>query len=81
MTPSRLNVVTIKKPRSASFLLITTIADTTLRIFLPTLSGMWLGTLLDGCLKTKVVFTLILLISGFGIGIILILRQLKKVSK
>lgn len=81
MTPSKLNVVTTKKSRSASFLLITTIADTTWRIFLPTLIGMWTGTLLDGCFKTKIVFTLILLIAGFAMGIVLILRQLKKVSE
>lgn len=81
MTLSKSNVVTKKKPRSASFLLTTTIADTTWRMFLPTLGGIWLGTWLDGYLKTKIIFTILLSIVGFIVGVALIIRQIKKVNK
>ena len=64
--------------RSPVVLLLGTIADTTWRMFVPTVGGMSLGYFADQAMKTKPW----LFIAGLGIGSIiagvLITKQLKK---
>jgi F0F1-type ATP synthase assembly protein I len=67
---------------SHSVLLFTmTALDTTWRIFVPTLSGVFLGIGLDAWWHTAPIATTVGLILGTILGTVLIIRQLTNVRK
>lgn len=72
---------TTKPPLSAPLLLIVTALDTTWRIFVPILGGVFLGIGLDAWLESAPVAMLAGLVIGVVITVVLIVRQLKAVRK
>lgn len=68
-------------PRSAALLLISTMADTTWRAFVPTIGGTFLGIALDKAFNTVPVLTIIMIILGFAISTWLIVLQLRAVRQ
>lgn len=80
MTSSRLNAVTTKQPRSAAILLITTIADTTWRVFVPTVGGILIGVWLNQVFNVGLAWSIILFVIGSLISVVLVKMQLKRVN-
>lgn len=78
---SKPNSTVTDKPHRAAILLLVTMADTTWRMFLPTIGSLLFGMWMDQTLKTKIIFTLIFTILGFALGMYLVVRQLKRVNK
>jgi F0F1-type ATP synthase assembly protein I len=70
-----------KQTSHAVFVFAVTALDTTWRIFVPTLGGVFLGIGLDAWSRTAPVATIICLILGFTLSTILIIRQLTNVRK
>ena len=78
---SRFDIGPTNQPRSAAFLLLITIASTTLRVFVPTIGGICLGVILDRSLTTGIVWTIAMFIVGSSVSILFIRQQLKNVKK
>lgn len=72
---------TTKQPRSAAILLLLTIADTTWRVFVPTIGGAILGVTLDNLFGKAPLFTITLISLGCAISAVLVAQQLKKVQR
>jgi hypothetical protein len=74
-----------KKPTppnsSTVILLLTTIADTTWRMFIPTVGLTILGLLADKALKTTPWIMIVGIILGAYLAYVLVRRQIKKVQK
>lgn len=68
-------------PQSAALLLISTIADTTWRAFVPTIGGTFLGIGLDKAFNIAPIMTTIFIILGFAISALLIVLQLRAVQR
>lgn len=62
-------------------LLIGTLVDTTLRLFVPTLSGLLIGFFLDQHFATKPFLSLAGITLGVVIAALLIYMQVKKINK
>ncbi|MEI7918153.1 MAG: AtpZ/AtpI family protein [Candidatus Saccharibacteria bacterium] len=71
----------VKQPRSAAILLSLTILDTTVRMFVPTIGGTFVGIALDHIFNTVPVFTAVMIIVGFSVSILLVVTQLKGFKK
>jgi uncharacterized membrane protein (Fun14 family) len=69
------------QPCSAAILLFTTIADTTWRMFVPTIGGTIIGIITDHALNSAPVWTTIMIIVGSLISLSLIYLQMKGVRK
>lgn len=67
--------------RSTVLLLLGTVADTTLRLFVPTIGGTALGLFIDNQFPTKPWATIIGVIVGTTIAISLVYIQLKNVNR
>ncbi len=80
MTQSSIfNSKTTKQPRSAAILLLYTALDTTLRAFVPTIGGTFIGIWLDHSFNSAPIWTTIMIILGFIISAILVMLQMKSV--
>lgn len=64
-----------------TMLLVMTFADTTMRLFLPTIAGTILGLVLDSMYATKPLLTISGVICGTIIAIYLVYKQLQGVQK
>ena len=64
-------------PRSSAILLLITIADTTWRMFFPTIGGAFAGILLDHIFRTVPLWTVVMIIIGCLISVILIKMQIR----
>lgn len=73
--------VAARQPLSAPVILFVTALDTTWRIFVPTLGGVFAGIGLDHAWNTVPIMTIICLVIGTVISIVLIARQLTNVRK
>jgi len=62
-------------------MLFVTALDTTWRLFVPTLGGVFAGIGIDNWLKTEPFATIILLILGIILSIVFVTRQLTNVRK
>lgn len=65
----------------AAILLLTTIADTTWRAFVPTIGGTILGVTLDNILNVAPLMTTILIAVGFATSALLITLQIRSVRR
>lgn len=65
----------------AAILLLTTIADTTWRAFVPTIGGTILGVALDNVLNVAPLMTTILIVAGFATSALLITLQIRSVRR
>jgi F0F1-type ATP synthase assembly protein I len=65
----------------AAILLLTTIADTTWRAFVPTIGGTFLGIWLDLLFNTVPLLTVIMIIAGFATSALLIALQIRRVRR
>lgn len=65
------------QPGSGALYIIATMADTTWRMFVPTVGLMWLGYSLDGLWHTKPLLLLVGAALGAVIAALLVRRQLK----
>lgn len=81
MQSPRFDIGSTNQPRSAAFLLLTTIASTSLRVFIPTISGLVIGLALDQSFGTKIMLTIATFSFGAIISIILVRQQLKNLEK
>lgn len=74
---------TTKSPMSLSapMLIFVTALDTTWRIFLPILGGVFLGIGIDHLLNIAPIATIVLLIVGIAVSMILITKQLTAVRR
>lgn len=72
---------TTRQPLSAPMLLFVTALDTTWRIFVPTLGGVFAGIGLDSVWGIAPIATIVCLIIGIIITIMLVTRQLINVRK
>jgi len=70
-----------RPPRNASMLLLLSALDTTWRLFVPILGGVFAGIGLDDWLHTTPLATIICLILGIIVSIVLITRQLVSLRK
>ena len=70
-----------KQTSSAVLIFAVTALDTTWRIFVPTLGGVFLGIGLDAWLRTAPIATIFCLLLGFTLSTVLIIRQLTNVRK
>ena len=68
-------------PRSSALYLIATMADTTWRMFVPTVGLLVCGNWIDGIYNTRPWFMLLGAIVGAGIATYLIKRQLERGKK
>lgn len=68
-------------PRSVAILLLATIADTTWRVFVPTIGGTLVGIKLDHLYNTAPWWTVATIITSTVISILLIILQIKSVRK
>lgn len=68
-------------PRLAFKLLATVIADTTWRMFVPTIGGTFLGIWLDHYFDTAPCWTIVMVSVGFLTTILLITLQVRKLRK
>lgn len=68
------------RTKSAAILLLGDIADTTWRMFVPTIGMTLLGSYLDTQWRTKPVMLAIGIVSGAALAIILVRRQLKRIE-
>lgn len=66
------------QPTPGALYIISTMADTTWRMFLPTIGLMWLGYYLDGQWHTKPLLLLIGAALGGGIAAVLVRLQFRK---
>ena len=64
-----------------TMLLVMTFVDTTVRLFVPTLTGTIVGLVVDNVYRTKPALTIIGVICGTMLAIYLVYRQLKGVKK
>jgi F0F1-type ATP synthase assembly protein I len=62
-------------------LLLTTIADTTWRAFVPTIGGTILGVTLDNLTGRAPLFTTIAIVLGFGTAVLLVALQIRRVRR
>ena len=69
------------EPKSVVNLLLITILDTSLRAFVPTIGGTFLGVGLDHLFHTAPWCTVVMIPVGFIISGILIILQLRSVKK
>lgn len=67
--------------RSIVSVLLLTMADTTWRMFVPGLAGLFLGLWLDSLTNKAPLFTIILLLIGVAATIGLVFQQLRNVKK
>ena len=72
---------TTKRPVNAPMVLFMTALDTTWRLFVPTLGGVFGGIALDDWLQTAPLATIICLILGIIVSTVLTIRQLVNVRK
>jgi len=70
-----------KPPQSATMLLLATALDTSLRAFIPTIGGTFLGIGIDHQFGIAPVGTIVCLIAGTALSILLILKQLRDARK
>ena len=75
------NDKTTKQPRSAAILLLITAIDTTLRVFIPTIGGMFIGMWFDDLFNTNSLWTIGMIVLGIAISSLLIILQLKSVRE
>jgi O-antigen ligase len=68
-------------PHFAALLLISTMADTTWRAFVPTIGGTFLGIGLDKVLNLAPLMTIIFIILGFTVSALLIVLQIRAVRR
>lgn len=66
---------------SLVFLLLGTLADTTWRLFIPTLGGTVLGLWADNSWETKPIFTVLGVTFGTAISLSLIYLQIRAIKK
>jgi F0F1-type ATP synthase assembly protein I len=71
----------VKESNSALIVLFITALDTTWRVFVPTLGGVFLGIGLDAWWHTAPIATIVGLILGTILSTVLIIRQLTNVRK
>lgn len=64
-------------PRSSAILLLITVADTTWRMFVPTIGGTLVGIMLDHLFHTAPWWTVIMVIVGSSASVLLIRTQIK----
>ncbi len=72
------------KPRStvsAPMLMLLTALDTTLRLFIPTIGGTFLGIGVDHLLNIAPVATIVCLMLGVMVSVLLIAKQLRAIRK
>lgn len=85
MTQSpRAKIQTTDRPPTttkAAILLLSTIADTTWRAFVPTIGGTILGVLIDNTFRTAPIITTIMIITGFATSALLIVLQIRAVRR
>jgi len=62
-------------------ILLLTMADTTWRMFVPTLAGLFIGLWLDSLTKKAPLFTIILLLLGVAATVGLVFQQMRNVKK
>lgn len=67
-------------PKQSTVLLLLTIADTTWRLFIPTIGFTIAGLLLDKQLGTKPWIMVVSMMLGVGVALLLTRSQLKKVK-
>lgn len=67
-------------PKQSTVLLLLTIADTTWRLFIPTIGFTIIGLLLDKQLGTKPWIMVASIVTGVAIALLLTRSQLKKVK-
>lgn len=81
MTKSSVLVVKMSsKPSSEAAVLVTTIIDTTLRMFVPTTAAILLGVWLDQALGTTLWLTLAMAMIGCVISFSLIILQIRNIG-
>lgn len=81
MNKSPRKKTTNRPHQSAAILLLSTIADTTWRLFVPTIGGTILGVLLDNMFNTPPLFTSVLIAVGFATSILLVTLQIRSVRR
>ncbi|HEU4830990.1 MAG TPA: AtpZ/AtpI family protein [Candidatus Saccharimonadales bacterium] len=72
---------TTDQPRPAAILLLITIADTTWRMFAPTIGGTFAGIGLDHIFNTAPWLTITMVILGFAMSMTLVTLQIRKLKK
>lgn len=65
----------------AAILLLLTIADTTWRVFVPTIGGTILGLVLDNTFGVAPLLTIVMIMIGFVVTTLLIIQQLRAVRR
>ncbi|MFZ2125072.1 MAG: hypothetical protein WA087_00765 [Candidatus Saccharimonadales bacterium] len=70
-----------EEPQSAAILLLLTVADTTWRMFLPTVGGAIVGIILDNTYGTVAKWTVALIAAGIAITTLLIILQFRKLKR
>jgi len=68
-------------PRSVAILLLITIADTTWRVFIPTIGGTLIGIRLDHIFNTAPWWTVITISIGIITSLLLVILQLRSARK
>ena len=69
-------------PKSSDVLILfATVADTTWRLFIPTLGGVILGLWLDRSMQVRPIWTIIGVICGTMVSLVLVYLQLKGVKR
>lgn len=68
-------------PHSPAILLLITIADTTWRMFIPTIGGAFLGIWFDHLLDMRPIWTIIMIAGGSITALLLINSQIKNLRK
>lgn len=67
--------------RSTAILLIKTVADTTLRLFVPSVGGTVIGVIIDNIYDTKPWGTVVGVIGGALLAFMLVYMQIKKINR
>jgi len=71
----------VPEKRSIVTILLLTMADTTWRMFGPTLAGLFLGLWIDSLTGKAPLFTIILLLLGVAATVGLVFQQMRNVKK
>ncbi|NTW61573.1 AtpZ/AtpI family protein [Candidatus Saccharibacteria bacterium] len=80
-SPMSTELATGKPRKSAAILLLLTAADTTWRMFVPTLGGTIVGVSMDHFFKTVPVWTAIMVVLGVMLSALLMFLQFKSLRK